>query len=187
MNHIIINIACLLLIGIFASISVFNCYYSKNVIKDYFGDNVNTIILILVVIALFYVFSNRDTYLPFLGPTVLPTSVFKDYRQEKFDKKISVEVTNDHKMNKPIKIVYWAAGKSADEKLSPQDAYKNFENYGVSPIINNTADLYIQCPSSYIVTRFGHIKHLPKHLHYRILYENGMLSEIKTQTITDCS
>jgi hypothetical protein len=70
-----------------------------------------------------------------------------------------------------------------DNKPNPQDAY---DNYGVSPIVDGKADMYIKCPASYRVSHLGINKDLPKHIHYRVIYSNGLLSRVETMNIKDC-
>jgi len=186
MEHITLHIFSILIIGIFVFIAVYNSYYDKNILKTLLGSNIHMLILLIVLISTLYIVTNRDTYLPFLGITHLPTSVFKDYQQDKFDKKITINVKSKSKEIKPIKVVYWAASPSTEKKMNPKDAYGNYDNYGVSPIVNNQSTLYIKCPASYSVNHFGANKDLPKHVHYRIIYPNGLLSRVKTMKVEGC-
>lgn len=186
MNQISLRIFSLLLITIFICISIYNSYYDQNIIKSYVGQGVNSIIMIIIGIATIYALFNRDNYLPFLGLSHMPTSMFKDYKQDKFDKKITIEITDKNKGVKPIKVLYWASNPSAEIKTNPRDAYGNYENYGIAPIVDNKADLYVKCPGTYNVTRGKVVKitkPLPKHVHYRVIYDNGIASRIKTMNI----
>lgn len=188
MNQIPLRIISLLLITIFIVIAIYNSYYDQNVVKSYFGQNINIVIMVIVGIAAIYALFSRDNYLPFLGLSHVPTSVFKDYKQEKFDKKITIAIKKKLKGAKPIKVVYWAANPSTEIKTNPRDAYGNYENYGVTPIIDDKAELYVKCPGSYIVTHGKVVKFaksLPKHIHYRVVYDNGLTSRIETVQV-DC-
>ena len=57
-------------------------------------------------------------------------------------------------------------------------AYESYENIGVAAVVNGKATLKLKCPTEYKVQK-GMIK-LPRHVHYRLIYANGVVSEVKT-------
>jgi hypothetical protein len=83
-----------------------------------------------------------------------------------------------------IKVAYWAA--HADEgnvETEPMKAYDKFENVGVTAVKDGKATLKLKCPTSYKVNK-GKIK-LPRHVHYRLIYDNGVISEVLTAKLED--
>jgi uncharacterized membrane protein YuzA (DUF378 family) len=141
-------------------------------------------IYIIVGIAALYMLFNRTYFLPFLGKTVLPPSVLKPYEtKSESAKKLTIDVM-DCDTAKAKYVMYWGAnpGKPKDNKLTgPMEAYGDYSNYGVALVKNNKADLKFECPINYKVNKFGvYPRELPKHLHYRIAYNTGILSEVKT-------
>lgn len=181
MNHFVLHLAAIIFVALYTLVTVYNGLMYSDLLGNMF---LNKLCMVISLIAIIYLMMNRDTYLPFLGPTVMPPSAFSEYQQEKFDKKITINVPKDQS-EAAIKVIYWAA-EPGEEKMSPREAYKNFTNYGVSLIKDNKADAFIRCPSSYNVNRFGHMKQLPKHLHYRIIYNSGIISRVNTIKLTDC-
>ena len=125
---------------------------------------------------------NRDFYLPFLGPTVIPVTL----AAKKVDNLTNVQLTN---LPPNTKVIYWATISTKDTIGDPITAYKDYTNSGMS-ISSSNGDLTVQieCPSKYNVSKFKvFTKTLPKHIHYR--YElaeyPGMFSKVFTQ-IVDC-
>lgn len=122
-----------------------------------------------------YVGLNRDFYLPFLGPTVVPTSVLKLGTPAD----ATVSVTVDAPAN-ATHVIYWAAGPSTYPSDSPPAAYQGFKNAGVVEVAGNRATLRVACPGTYKVNR-GRV--LPRHLHYRYVFSNGVLSSVRTANV----
>jgi uncharacterized membrane protein YuzA (DUF378 family) len=116
----------------------------------------------------------RQTFLSFLEKTVIPPSVFKPFEQQNTNTEVIVDA------NHAIKVIYWAANKNTG-KISdnPYDAYDNFENSGVTNVVNNKATLRFNCPELYQVGRV-YKKTLNPHVHYRLVYKSGVISEIFT-------
>lgn len=135
------------------------------------------IIYMIVAFSAIILFVQRNARLPFLGNTVMPTSVFQPLQP--VDATVSVKVSTPDCDG--AKVVYWASSKDAD---NPWDAYKNFENAGVMFVTDKETELKLRCPGKYKVGMFK--KELPKHVHYRIIYKNGWVSEVKTKEITQC-
>jgi len=146
----------------------------------------SNIIFIVIGLAALYLAIKRDTYLPFLGKSAFPGPILNDYHN--FD-----TLTKQIKITDPdaIKVVYWAAGEGQTVADSPEDAYtkSNFENSGVVPIETTqnkerVATIYFKCPRQYKV--MNGLKTLPRHIHYRLIYGNGLLSEVNTINIDKC-
>lgn len=133
------------------------------------------ILMILVGVVTLYLImiQYRRLYLSFLEETVLPTSIFKPYVNPSATVETIIEA-KDAKM-----VVYWASKKDMAPTSTPFEAYGDFSNYGVAEVKNNVATLKVICPSEYTVGRIMS-KQLPKHLHYRLIFGNGVLSSVKT-------
>lgn len=120
---------------------------------------------------------NRDTYLPFLGKTVMPTSLFTPIRMADYNHVQTIKVPD----SKYTHVVYWAASPEQGEiGPDPRTAYNDFSNMGVEEIRDKVVNLYIKLPEQYKVPLKGI---LPRHIHYRFVELNGMISRVHTETI----
>jgi hypothetical protein len=118
----------------------------------------------------------RDTWLPFLGENVLPSSLIP-FKDNIGDTLIKVHVKPN------TKVAYWAA-LPKDKKLK-EDPYvtKAYGDYTNSGVIKSDdkgiAILTIKKSSGYYIPSG---KHLQSHVHYREIYDEwGMIGPIKTQ------
>lgn len=136
-------------------------------------------VAILVLVSTIYLGVRRNTYLPFLGPTVLPQSLLKDVTDTKMGE-VHVRVELD--VPDETRVLYWAASPSTSVIENPYDAYNQYTNVGVSSVKNKQAMLHIDCPASYKVP----MKTLRPHVHYRVVYPNGLLGSVKTVYV-NCS
>ena len=137
----------------------------------------------LIGIALYYLF-NRDFYLPFLGPAVIPIAKKDQQWQENM---INVNLNN---LPPNTNVIYWASQKSEGTFTDPIIAYKDYSNSGIatSDQLGNV-NIKIVCPSPYYVSKFGIKKKLlNRHVHYR--YElpdyKGIYSSVQTKNIDSC-
>jgi len=143
-------------------------------------------VYILVGISALYLAANRNTYLPFLNDTVMATSLIRDTGAER--KNANVVVTVD--AEGATSVMYWAADPKgeniADGEKFAYDAYGDFKNAGVAEVINGKATLRVECPQKYWVKKFGVMKKtLSRHVHYRLIYPTGWVSEVLTKKL-DC-
>jgi len=134
-----------------------------------------------------YLITKKQTLLPFLGESVLPSSVLAE--------KANI-LKSDNIVNLTIrapnaeKVVWWAASPDVTNEVisDPESAYQEYENSGVSNVPKDgIVRISFPCPKQYKVPKFGGLlgnKLLKKHLHYREA-KGGMLSEIKTIKL-DC-
>lgn len=149
-------------------VQIVNDYVNKLVNKE---TNIDKAVYIIIAIAGLYLIK-RDNFLPFLGKTVIPPSVIP-LKQNKFQED---SVTVNVKPNS--KVIYWAAHKTTDNKLSVWDAYGDYSNSGVIMSDNNgTAILKLMKGSGYIVPGG---KYISPHVHYRYELKPGKLSRIET-------
>ena len=148
-------------------------------ITSIFGDaakeHVAAFIYILVGMAALILSIQRDTYLPFLGHTVMPQPINEDKPSgELIEKEISG-------LPKNVKVIYWAALPSDTVVDNPTDAYGDYSNQGVTMTDDNgNATLQVNSPASYKVPFKGTLK---PHIHYRYWTSPGMTSRLFTINI----
>ena len=123
-----------------------------------------------------YLGFDRNTWLPFLGEGIVPYTLLR--KGTPSDATIGVKVTTD---TNAVMCMYWASSSKSAVTDDPWTAYAGFANAGVVEVENGTALLLLDCPGQYKVPRKS--KPLPKHVHYRWIYENGMASDVQTQNI----
>lgn len=138
------------------------------------GMLTNAIFLAVGIAAISLAFY-RDTYLPFLGPTVVPCSLLEARTPEAADFEMKVLV-------KPgAKVLYWATEPANKDLQTLQDwrhAYLNFRNAGVAVADSDGfASLRVRKPQPYTVAMKGEIS---AHIHYRVCYGDGLLGRVET-------
>jgi hypothetical protein len=134
---------------------------------------------LILIIAVFHLVQ-RDYYLPFLGPTVIPIK-----ENETVGKLVDIKLTG---LPANTRILYWAANESDTAFNNPFEAYKGYGNSGLSKTNNNgDVTIRINCPSDYYVSKFGINKHLQRHVHYRFESPRfpGLFSSVQTKYV-DC-
>ena len=145
-----------------------------NAVEKVFGK-FSRIVYFLVGLAAFTVMFNRDTYLPFLGETVLPCAAIPEHTPEGADTQLKVQVTPGSK------VLYWAAEPATEGLKELKDwrgAYLKYMNSGVVKADESgTAVLSVRRPQPYRVPWKGRLE---PHVHFRICGPDGMLSRIKT-------
>jgi len=150
--------------------------FKVNVIERLIGKMIITQILyVLMGLAALMMIFRRDTYLPFLGETVFPSSVLHDQTPSGATRSLTVNV-------KPLtKVVFWASEPSDNlDKKYFDIAYGNYENAGVVQADNQgRAILKVREPQSYTVP----FKTLEPHIHYRSVDSAGFLGPVKSKFI----
>ena len=137
-------------------------------------------VYILVGVSALLVMFNRDTYLPFLGETVLPCGALTEHTPENADTQIEVQTT-------PLaKVLYWAAEPSTEGLKKLEDwrgAYMKYMNMGIATANKEgVAILKVRHPQPYTVPWKGRLE---PHIHFRTCGENGMMSRIETVFLSD--
>lgn len=180
-----------------------------NLLEKLFGKNsvFPKVIYGLVGISAVVLLFSRDTYLPFLGQSVMPCSGLAEQIPVDADTEITVKVQPG------AKVVYWASepedktsehgsisnharaedvdnkstrrgfiSASASEELKTlptwKSAYAAYKNLGVT--VSNEegiAILAVRNPQAYTVPLFGRIA---PHIHYRVCSNSGMMSRLET-------
>jgi uncharacterized membrane protein YuzA (DUF378 family) len=133
---------------------------------------IDKIIYIIVGISALILAFDRNFWLPFLGDTVLPSTVvpLKD---------ITGDTTLQINIKPNTKVIYWSSKPNKNDKPNVKDAYNDYSNAGVVMSDNNgVATLVFDKGTGYIVPSNKYIK---KHVHYRTFDEElGILDEVKT-------
>lgn len=134
------------------------------------------VVFFFALLATLYLGVQRDTYLPFLGQTVLPPTLLKaDAVPENANSQATIELSW---AKDGTKVLYWAASPAKEVVATPQLAYGPYSNAGITIVKDGKAILKFVCPAKYNVGAFD--KTLNKHVHYRIVKEDGMLGRVKT-------
>ena len=154
--------------------------FNKNIVEGLLGKTVSRVVYCLVGLAALSIMFNRDTYLPFLGETVLPCTTIPE--------RIPPGATKELHVSAPpgSKVLYWAAEPALEELKQIQDwqhAYTKYENAGVTTTDSTgVAILKVRSPQAYVVPFKGRIE---PHVHFRICSGTGMLGRIKTVFVSD--
>jgi hypothetical protein len=110
----------------------------------------------------------------------MPPTIFKSQAPFFSNSKLTVDASGGYM------VIYWAANpvnKHFDNINSWQEAYDGYKNTGVADVVNNKAELVFSIPVRYKVNMGFQTKLLDRHIHYRILYSNGVMSKIFTKKI----
>ena len=138
----------------------------------------------IAIVALYYLF-NRDFYLPFLGPAVIP--IIQSSQEIKKEDLINVKLSN---LPPNTNVIYWASLKSEKDFENPIVAYQDYSNSGIEKTdATGNVNIKVVCPSPYYVPKFGIKKQLlQRHVHYRYELPNykGVYSRVYTQYIDSC-
>ena len=137
---------------------------------------------VAVGLAALWVAFRRDTYLPFLGETVMPCAFLADRVPDHADKEVHVDG-----LKPGAKVLYWAA-EPATEGLARirtwQQAYLDFANAGVATVDGDGhAVFHVRKPAGYVVPGG---RGLTAHVHWRICGGGaedgaaGMLGPVQT-------
>ena len=115
------------------------------------------VLSIVVILGIINIGMQRNIYLPFLGPSVLPDSLLKrDFAANYAKKSYIIPI----KEKNGLRVIYWASKKSNKVFENPWDAYKGFDNVGISTIRNgdilcfNNAGAYCHTMSNNYNSRY---------------------------------
>jgi len=141
------------------------------------GALTNAIFLVVGLAALCIAFY-RDTYLPFLGGSLMPCSILKEMAPEGADTEVRVFVEPG------MKVMYWAAEPANKDLKKIQDwrhAYLSYRNAGVAIADGDGyASLKVRKPQGYLVPFKGELQ---PHIHYRVCHGEGMMGRVTTVTL----
>jgi len=141
-------------------------------IDSFTGLTISKLIYFLTGFSIIYLAIKKQTWLPFLGETIIPSSLIPETHNEG---NTSIKI----KIKPYTKVAYWSSLPSLDEKPSVDKAYGNYSNAGVSKSDKDGfAILTFNKGSGYIVPSGRYIK---PHIHYRELNtEYSMIGSVKT-------
>lgn len=132
----------------------------------------------LAFISAIWLLVHRETYLPFLGYCAIPPSIFKDKLMPPDG---NIEVVLDIDAKEGTRVIYWGAQSNKKIQSNPQLAYGDYSNAGITTISNGQAKIRINCPSQYKVG-LGYT--LKRHIHYRTIFDNGLVSPVQTKYVS---
>ena len=156
--------------------------FKINVLENVFGKSsiIPRALYVIVGVSALAIMFNRDTYLPFLGPTVVPYSLIPERIPEGADTTVEVKVTPG------AKVLYWAAEPATDGLKKINDwrgAYLKFMNAGVTVANENgMAFLLVRSPQPYTVPWKGRLE---PHVHFRVCGKDGFMERIQTVYMAD--
>lgn len=134
------------------------------------------LVVIAGLVGAAYLGTSRDFYLPFLGPTSIPTSVLKVGSPSDASVAVAIDAPAG-----ATHVVYWAAKPSTLPADTPGAAYSGFTNAGVVPVAGGRATMRLACPGVYKVGPTHRV--IPRHVHFRYVFANGALSAVKTRPV----
>jgi uncharacterized membrane protein YuzA (DUF378 family) len=142
------------------------------------GLAANTVYAIVGLAALFLVF-RRDTYLPFLGETVLPCSLMPERTPEHADTEVTV-----HGLQPGAKVLFWAAEPENEGLAKLKDwrrAYLEFANAGVTTVdTTGRVTLRVRKPQPYTIPSG---RRLEAHVHWRVCGDGGLIGPVQTTPV----
>ena len=122
-----------------------------------------------------YVGFKRDTYLPFLGESVMPCSLLKEQTPDHADTSTSVSG-----LEPGAKVLFWAAEPATEglAKIKTWDrAYLDFANAGVTRVDQGgIVVMRVRKPQPYTVPVMGRLE---AHVHWRVCKEGGFLGPVQ--------
>lgn len=132
-------------------------------------------------VAALYVGFRRDTYLPFLGETVLPCSLLREQTPNHADTDVSISG-----LEPGAKVLYWASEPDTKGLAKINDwrrAYLDFANAGVTVAdAGGHAVLRVRKPQPYTVLSFAKGRIEP-HVHWRVCRDGGLIGPVMTTAV----
>jgi uncharacterized membrane protein YuzA (DUF378 family) len=153
-----------------------------NLLEKVFGPSsiIPRVLYVIVGVSALGLAFHRDTYLPFLGPTVIPCSLIPERIPE------GANTTVEVKVRPGSKVLYWAAEPATEGLKKINDwrgAYLKYMNAGVTIAgTDGTAKLLLKNPQPYTVPWKGRLE---PHVHFRVCEQNGMMERIETVYMAD--
>ena len=130
---------------------------------------------LIIIVAALYIGFKRDTYLPFLGETVIPCSVLQERTPEHADTEVTVSG-----LEPGAKVLFWAAEPKTAGLATINDwrkAYLEFANAGVTRVDEDGhVTLRVRKPQDYTVPLKGRLE---AHVHWRVCQDGGMMGPVQ--------
>jgi uncharacterized membrane protein YuzA (DUF378 family) len=155
--------------------------FGVDLVRTVFGRGLlANVVYVAVGVAAVAVALNRDSYLPFLGETVMPCSLLAERTPDHADTEVAVSGVEPG-----AKLLYWATEPATEGLGRIRDwrrAYLDFANAGVTTAdAGGHAVLRVRRPQPYTVPVKGRLE---AHVHWRVCGEGGMLGPVRTTTLT---
>jgi hypothetical protein len=134
---------------------------------------------LVIIVAALYIGFKRDTYLPFLGETIVPGGALAEKTPQNANEQVTITTIPG------AKVLYWAAEPNPTQgKEVPNwdEAYTEFENSGVA-IADGAGNAILRFrgpPQSYKVPIMGKLE---SHVHFRICDKTGVMGRVQTKMI----
>ena len=137
-------------------------------------------VYVLVGASALWLATQRSTYLPFLGETVMPCSLLAERVPEHADTAVEL-----HGQVPGSKVLFWATEPATEglERIKTwQQAYLEYANAGVAVVdAGGHAVLRLRKPQPYTVPVKGRLE---AHVHWRVCGDNGFLGPVQTTMLT---
>jgi uncharacterized membrane protein YuzA (DUF378 family) len=155
--------------------------FGLDFVKAIFGSGfIGRLVYVLVGLSAVAVMFDRDTYLPFLGPTVAPCAGLENRVPSGATREVRVTIEPN------TKVLYWASEpstKALEQLPTWKEAYDKYENVGVATSdANGVVLMKVREPQPYSVPWKGRLE---PHVHYRVCRGDGFMERIKTVFIKD--
>jgi len=153
-------------------------FMKKDALQTFLGNNIFTKGIYLAVgISAIMLFWNRDTYLPFLGESLVPCAAFATRTPDNANQEVTITVKPNSK------VIYWATEPqdvSGNKGVLTWDqAYQDYSNSGVA-IADSSGKCVLRirgAPQSYTVPYKGTLK---PHVHFRVCEKYGMMGPVQS-------
>jgi hypothetical protein len=133
----------------------------------------DVVVYALVFSAAVILASQKSTWLPFLGSSVLPSSLVPLKTPLNNNQVVSINTKPN------TKVAYWSTLPNTSDKLPfVIDAYGDYSNSGVVMSDDKGVALLPILEGSGYYVPSG--KTLKKHVHWRLIHENGMMGPVRT-------
>jgi hypothetical protein len=167
-----LHIVAIAILVVGSIVSAVGLFYTKRTLAA-------TTVIVLTVLAAIYVGVRRDTYLPFLGETVLPCSLLKESVPEHADTEVTVSG-----LEPGVKVLFWASEPATDglARINTwQRAYLEYANAGVTRVdAGGHVTMRIRKPQAYSVPIKGRLE---AHVHWRVCKDGGNLGPVQTTMV----
>ena len=157
----------------------FATLFKKDIVASLFGKNslLTNGLFLLIALSALAIGLYRDSYLPFLGPSVMPCALLNPQIPAGADFEITVS------LRPGSKVLYWAAEPANHDLQFAQNwklAYNEYTNAGVAIADGQgLALLKVRKPQAYTVPIKGVLE---PHIHYRVCTDHGWIGPVRTVT-----
>jgi uncharacterized membrane protein YuzA (DUF378 family) len=158
-------------------------FMKKDAVSSLFGTKsfLTQAIYLLVGVSAVLLFFNRDSYLPFLGESIIPCATIATRVPDNANTDVTMTVPPN------TKVIYWAAEPkdASNNTVNTWDkAYMDYSNSGVA--VSDAKGIVLLRirgpPQAYTVPMKGQIK---PHIHFRLCEKNGMVGHVQTYFMGD--